>query len=132
MPTQGSSVANAIDGATALLASTANMINDLNMHFPFRVVVTASLVRGDAASGQPPLGGQPCIEGRNGYLPAYHSGHAVTFGKPLGQRLFRAAGPVCVGAGQIFGRPLGLCGKRFDVIPYPLRLAFEELVRIFQ
>ncbi|MEJ2117641.1 MAG: hypothetical protein P8Y36_06970 [Alphaproteobacteria bacterium] len=58
--------------------------------------------------------------------------HAVTFGDPLGKRFFRAAGPVRAGAGQIFDRPPSLGGKRFDVIPYPLRLALEELASVLE
>jgi hypothetical protein len=57
-------------------------------------------------------------------------GHAVTSGNSLSQRLFRAAGPVRTDGGQISDRPPGLGGKRYDVIPYPLRLALEELAGV--
>jgi hypothetical protein len=37
-----------------------------------------------------------------------------------------------VGMGQIFDRPPGFRGKRFEVVPYPLGLAFEELAGILE
>ena len=36
------------------------------------------------------------------------------------------------GAGQIFDRSPGFRCKRFDVVPYPLGLAFEELAGILE